>query len=137
MTKRPVLTRPTWDDLAAGISVALVLVPQALAYASLAGLPPVHGLYAAAVAPIAAALVGSSPYLQTGPVALTSLLTFGALAPLAASGQVGSATFAAHGALLALMVGAIRLLLGCCAGVAWRTSCPCRWSPGSPWPRPC
>src|SRR5690606_8415318 len=73
--RRPVLTRPTWDDLAAGISVALVLVPQALAYAHLAGLPPVHGLYAAAVAPIAAALVGSSPYLQTGPVALTSLLT--------------------------------------------------------------
>lgn len=126
MTKRPVLTRPTWDDLAAGISVALVLVPQALAYASLAGLPPVHGLYAAAVAPIAAALVGSSPYLQTGPVALTSLLTFGALAPLAASGQVGSATFAAHGALLALMVGAIRLLLGLLrwGGLAYFMSLP-------------
>lgn len=126
MTRRLALTRPTWDDVAAGISVALVLVPQALAYAQLAGLPPVHGLYAAAVAPIAGALIGSSPYLQTGPVALTSLLTFGALAPLAAAGPVGSAAFAAHAALLALLVGAIRLLLGLLrwGGLAYFMSLP-------------
>lgn len=100
---------PTRGDLIAGVSVALVLVPQALAYAELAGVPPVHGLYAAAAAPIAAAFLGSSPYLQTGPVALTSLLTFGALAPIVPQ---GSAAFVSHAALLALLVGVVRLLLG-------------------------
>src|ERR671938_14912 len=70
-------------DFVAGASVALVLVPQSLAYAQLAGLPPVRGLYAAAVAPIAAAFFASSPYLQPGPTAVTALLTFGALTPLA------------------------------------------------------
>lgn len=101
--------RPTGGDLIAGISVALVLVPQSLAYAELAGLPAVHGLYAAAAAPIAAAAIGSSPYLQTGPVALTSLLTLGAIAPLA---PTGTAEFAGLAALLALLVGIIRVALG-------------------------
>ncbi|AYY12924.1 SulP family inorganic anion transporter [Actinobacteria bacterium YIM 96077] len=105
----PRLTPPVRGDVIAGISVALVLVPQSLAYAELAGLPAVHGLYAAAAAPIAAALIGSSPYLQTGPVALTSLLTLGALSPLATT---GSATFAAYAAVLALLVGVARVLLG-------------------------
>lgn len=103
------VVKPTHGDFIAGVSVALVLIPQSLAYAELAGLPPVHGLYAAAAAPIAAAFIGSSPYLQTGPVALTSLLTFGALSPLAVSSD---ASFAAHAALLAIMVGAVRLILG-------------------------
>ncbi|NEE02176.1 SulP family inorganic anion transporter [Phytoactinopolyspora halotolerans] len=103
------LTPPARGDVIAGVSVALVLIPQSLAYAELAGLPPVHGLYAAAVAPIAGALIGSSPYLQTGPVALTSLLTLGALSPLAAT---GSATFVAYAAVLAVLVGAARVLLG-------------------------
>src|SRR5712691_761053 len=57
------------SDAVAGVSVALVLVPQSLAYAQLAGLPPARGLYAAAVPPIAAAPLGSSPYLQPGPTA--------------------------------------------------------------------
>ncbi|MPY85849.1 MAG: hypothetical protein GEV00_21755, partial [Actinophytocola sp.] len=60
---------PARGDLVAGVSVALVLVPQSLAYAELAGLEPVHGLYAAAAAPLAGAIIGSSPYPQTGPVA--------------------------------------------------------------------
>ena len=102
-------TPPTRGDLVAGVSVALVLVPQSLAYAELAGLPAVHGLYAAAAAPIAAAAIGSSPYLQTGPVALTSLLTLGAIAPLAPTGTV---EFAGLAALLALLVGIARVGLG-------------------------
>ena len=60
---------------------ALVLIPQAMAYADLAELPPVHGLYAGAVAPILAAPFASSRYLQTGPTALTCLLTIGGLGP--------------------------------------------------------
>ncbi len=102
-------TAPTRGDLIAGLSVALVLIPQSLAYAELAGLSAVHGLYAAAAAPIAAAAIGSSPYLQTGPVALTSLLTLGAIAPLA---PTGTAEFAGLAALLALLVGIARVALG-------------------------
>ena len=107
--RRPALGTPFKGDLVAGITVALVLVPQSLAYAQIAGTPPVHGLYTAVAATLAAGLVGSSPYLQTGPVALTSLLTFGALAPVVA---VGTAEFAAHAAVLALVVGVVRICLG-------------------------
>jgi SulP family sulfate permease len=89
--------------------VALVLIPQSLAYAELAGLPAHHGLYAAALAPIAAAFFASSPWLQTGPVALTSLLTLGALLPLAAP---GSGEFVALAGLLALVVGGVRVVVG-------------------------
>jgi len=100
-------------DIIAGVSVALVLIPQAMAYAELAGLPSTHGLYAAAVAPVAAAFFASSPYLQTGPTALTALLTLGALLPLAVT---GSAEYAALAALLALIVGGVRVLVGVFGG---------------------
>lgn len=100
---------PRWGDVVAGITVALVLIPQSLAYAEIAGTPPVNGLYTAVAATLAGSLIGSSPYLQTGPVALTSLLTFGALAPLV---PAGTAVFAAHAALLAIVVGVVRMMLG-------------------------
>jgi SulP family sulfate permease len=100
---------PAAGDVVAGLSVALVLVPQSLAYAQLAGMPAHRGLYAAALAPIAAALFASSPYLQTGPVALTSLLTFGALAGLA---DPGSNEYVTLGIALALLVGVARLAVG-------------------------
>lgn len=100
---------PASGDLIAGIAVALVLIPQSLAYSELAGLPPIHGLYVAAVAPIAAAFIGSSPYLQTGPVAMTSLLTVGALAALATP---QTEHFVALAALLAIFVGLSRLAMG-------------------------
>ena len=96
-------------DVIAGMSVALVLIPQSMAYAELAGLPPHHGLYAAGLPLIAAAFLASSPYLQTGPVALTGLLTFGALVPLA---PVGTVEYAKLAALLALVVGVARLAIG-------------------------
>nr|WP_297418007.1 SulP family inorganic anion transporter [uncultured Nocardioides sp.] len=114
---------PTVGDLLAGLSVATVLVPQSVAYATLAGMPPVHGLYAAAVAPVLAGLVGSSPYLQTGPTAVTSLLVAGSLAPL---GELSTAEYVAHAGLLAVMVGVFRLLLGVVRGgvVAYLMSQP-------------
>jgi len=96
-------------NVVAGVSVAMIAVPQALAYAELAGLPAKHGLYAAAIPSILAAFFASSPYLQTGPVALTALLTFGALSPLA---EPFSAEYVALAALLALFVGLVRLALG-------------------------
>lgn len=100
---------PARGDVIAAVTVALVLVPQSLAYAELAGLPVVTGLYTAVAATIAAGFIGSSRYLQTGPVALTSLLTLGALTSLA---TVGSDEYVALAALLALVVGAVRLLIG-------------------------
>jgi SulP family sulfate permease len=91
------------------MSVALVLIPQSMAYAEIAGVPPRHGLYAATLPVIAGAFFASSPYLQSGPVALAGLLTFGALVPLA---PVGTEEYAALAALLALVVGVGRLLVG-------------------------
>ncbi|MFA7238524.1 MAG: SulP family inorganic anion transporter [Sulfuricellaceae bacterium] len=96
-------------DLVAGITVALVLIPQSMAYAQLAGLPAYYGLYAAFLPGIVAALWGSSGQLATGPVAVVSLLTASALAPLAAA---GSSQFIVLAILLALMVGIIQLILG-------------------------
>jgi SulP family sulfate permease len=96
-------------DFLAGITVALVLIPQSMAYAQLAGLPPYYGLYAAFLPGIIAALWGSSAQLATGPVAVASLLTASTLAPLAAT---GSSQFVALAILMALMVGIIQLALG-------------------------
>ena len=99
----------------AGVGVALVLIPQAMAYAELAGLPGYQGLLAAATAPIAAAFFASSPYLQTGPGALTALLTLGALVPMAAPGSMEYVKLAA---LLALIVGIARVVVGA-LGAGW------------------
>ncbi|MBU1425572.1 MAG: SulP family inorganic anion transporter [Gammaproteobacteria bacterium] len=96
-------------DLIAGVTVALVLIPQSMAYAQLAGLPAYYGLYAAFLPGMIAALWGSSAQLATGPVAVVSLLTASALAPLAAT---GSDQFIALAILLALLVGAIQMTLG-------------------------
>jgi SulP family sulfate permease len=102
-------TRVATGDLVAGISVALVLVPQSLAYAQLAGMPAYRGLYAAVLPPLAAAFFASSPYLQTGPVALTSLLAFGVLS---AHAVPGSDEYVELGILLALVVGVVRIAVG-------------------------
>jgi len=96
-------------DLIAGITVALVLVPQSMAYAQLAGLPAYYGLYAAFLPPMVAALFGSSRQLATGPVAVVSLLTAAALEPIAASGSSG---YVAYAITLSLLVGLFQLSLG-------------------------
>ncbi|HSI93701.1 MAG TPA: sulfate permease [Jiangellaceae bacterium] len=96
-------------DLVAGLTVAVMLVPQSMAYAALAGLPPVAGLYAAVVPLLVYALLGTSGSLAVGPVALTALMTSAALAPLAAGDP---ARYAALAALLAVLVGVIQLGMG-------------------------
>ena len=96
-------------DFIAGITVALVLIPQSMAYAQLAGLPPYYGLYAAFLPGIIAALWGSSKQLATGPVAVVSLLTASALAPFAA---IGSEQFIGLAIMMALLVGIFQLCLG-------------------------
>ena len=97
------------SDLIAGITVALVLIPQSMAYAQLAGLPPYYGLYAAFLPVMIASMWGSSAQLGTGPVAVVSLLTASSLAPFATA---GSAEFVALAILLSLLVGAFQLTLG-------------------------
>jgi len=96
-------------DLISGLTVALVLVPQSMAYAQLAGLPAYYGLYASFLPPMIASLFGSSRQLATGPVAVVSLMTATALEPLATA---GSESFIAYAILLALMVGVFQFALG-------------------------
>ncbi|WP_289020951.1 SulP family inorganic anion transporter [Desulfobacter postgatei] len=96
-------------DFLAGLTVALVLIPQSMAYAQLAGLPAYYGLYAAFLPPMIASLFGSSRQLATGPVAVVSLMTAASLEPFASAGSEGFITYAI---VLALTVGIFQLLLG-------------------------
>ena len=96
-------------DLIAGITVALVLVPQSMAYAQLAGLPPYYGLYASFLPGIIAALFGSSRQLATGPVAVVSLMTASALEPIAGGSPE---LYVAYAIMLAFMVGIFQMALG-------------------------
>ncbi len=96
-------------DALSGLTVALVLIPQSMAYAQLAGLPAYYGLYASFLPPMIAALFGSSRQLATGPVAVVSLMTAASLAPLATAGSPG---YIAYAIMLALLVGVFQLTLG-------------------------
>lgn len=96
-------------DIFSGLTVALVLIPQSMAYAQLAGLPSYYGLYASFLPPAMAALFGSSRQLSTGPVAVVSLLTAVTLEPLATA---GGQAYIAYAILLALMVGVFQFVLG-------------------------
>lgn len=96
-------------DLVAGVIVTVMLIPQSLAYALLAGLPPEVGLYASILPIVAYALLGSSMTLAVGPVAVASLMTASALQPLAAA---GSADYVGLAMLLSLLSGGMLLLFG-------------------------
>ncbi|QTA90716.1 SulP family inorganic anion transporter [Desulfonema magnum] len=96
-------------DMVAGITVAVVLIPQSMAYAMLAGLPPIYGLYAGAIAPIIAALWGSLRQLATGPIAIMSLLVLTTLTPMA---EPGSPHFIELAILLGHIVGILYLIMG-------------------------
>ncbi len=101
-------------DLIAGITVSLVLIPQSMAYAQLAGLPPIYGLYAALLPGLIGAMWGSSFHLATGPVAMTSLLTMATLTPFGMGDPnfIGSDRYIELAILLAFMVGSVRLFVG-------------------------
>ncbi len=96
-------------DVIAGLIVTMLLVPQGLAFAALAGLPPQYGLYASVLPLLAYALFGTSMVLSVGPVAIISLMTGVALAPIAVA---GSPEYIAAAALLALMSGVILFAFG-------------------------
>ena len=96
-------------DLLAALIVIAMLVPQGMAYAMVAGLPPIMGLYASILPMIVYALVGGSPTLSIGPVALISMMTFATLQPLY---EVGSPVYIQAACLLAVLVGILSTLFG-------------------------
>ncbi len=96
-------------DLQAGLTTAVMLIPQGMAYAMLAGLPPIVGLYASLVPLALYSLLGTSRELAVGPVAMVSLLVAQAVSPLA---EQGSASYVGLAVLLALMVGAMQFMMG-------------------------
>jgi len=96
-------------DLIAGLTIGIVALPQAIAYAMIAELPPQYGLYAAIVTSIIGALWGSSHHLNTGPTNTISLLVLAILLPIA---EVGSDKFLLTAGLMAVMVGVFQIVLG-------------------------
>jgi len=97
------------QDLVAGLTVGTMLLPQGMSYALVAGLPPVHGLYAAFVPLLIYSFLGTSRQLAVGPVALMSLLTATSVGELAAEGTADYLTLALT---LALLVGVVMLTMG-------------------------
>ncbi|MDG1916115.1 MAG: solute carrier family 26 protein [Crocinitomix sp.] len=96
-------------DLSAGITVGVMLIPQGMAYAMLAGLKPIYGLYAATVPLILYAIFGTSRQLAVGPVAVVSLLIASGVGALA---EIGSDSFLGMAILLSLMIGVFQLIMG-------------------------
>ncbi len=97
------------SDLSAGLTVGVMLIPQGMAYAMIAGLPPIYGLYAALIPIVVYALLGTSRQLAVGPVAMVSLLVAAGVAPIAGDDP---ARYLALALLVTLMVGAIQFVLG-------------------------
>lgn len=97
------------SDLAAGITVAVLLIPQGMAYALIAGLPPIYGLYAALVPQIVYAFLGTSRQLAVGPVAMDSLLV---AAGLGALSIVDPSQYIQMAIALALLMGTLQFILG-------------------------
>ena len=97
------------NDLIAGTTVAVLLIPQGMAYAMIAGLPPIYGLYAALVPQIIYAFLGTSRQLAVGPVAMDSLLV---AVGLGAISMASPEAYIQMAILLALMMGVIQFLLG-------------------------
>lgn len=96
-------------DISAGLTLGIMLIPQSMAYAMIAGLPPVYGLYAALMPQLVYALMGTSRHLSVGPVAMDSLLV---AAGLGALSIVGIDEYIAMAILLALFMGVLQLALG-------------------------
>jgi len=96
-------------DISAGLTVGVMLIPQGMAYAMIAGLPPIFGLYASTIPLIIYAFLGTSRQLAVGPVAMVSLLTAAGVGALA---EGGTETYILLAITLAFLVGAIQFLLG-------------------------
>ncbi|QPH54596.1 SulP family inorganic anion transporter [Pontivivens ytuae] len=119
MALRPAALIPPWvrdydiggfgADLLAGLILAILLIPQAMAYALLAGLPPEAGLYTAMVAPLLYAALGGSAFVSVGPVALASLVVADAIAGTELEPMAAAAIIAVESGAILLILGAVRL----------------------------
>ena len=96
------------DDLVAGLTGALVALPQGVAFATIAGMPPEYGLYAGMIPAIIAALFGSSWHLVSGPTTAASIVLFSVLSPHA---EPGSAQYVSLALTLTFMVGLIQITI--------------------------
>ena len=96
-------------DLMAGLTGAIVVLPQGVAFATIAGMPPEYGLYAAMVPAIVAALFGSSHHLVSGPTTAASIVLFASLSALA---EPGSEDFVRYALTLTFLVGLVQLIMG-------------------------
>jgi len=96
-------------DLSAGLTVGVMLIPQGMAYALIAGLPPIYGLYAALVPLVAYALFGTSRQLAVGPVAMVSLLVAASVGPIAGG---DTEQYIALTLMISVMVGLFQFILG-------------------------
>jgi len=96
-------------DLSAGLTVGIMLVPQGIAYAMIAGLPPIYGLYTAMIPQIMYAIFGTSRQLAVGPVAMDSLIVASGVATLA---EIGTENFIEFAILLAFMMGVLQVIFG-------------------------
>lgn len=96
-------------DMIAGLTVGIMLIPQGMAYAMIAGMPPIYGLYASTIPLIIYALLGTSRQLAVGPVAMVSLLTASGVAALA---ETGSEAYIIWAIALAFLVGLMQVALG-------------------------
>ena len=106
----PLVSRETIrSDLLAGLTGAVIVLPQGVAFAMIAGMPPEYGLYTAIVTPIVAALFGSSRHLISGPTTAISIVVFSTISPFA---EPGSAEFIRLALTLTFMAGAYQLVLG-------------------------
>ncbi|SFS47992.1 sulfate permease, SulP family [Lutibacter maritimus] len=97
------------DDFGAGLTVGIMLIPQGIAYAMIAGLPPIYGLYTAMIPQIIYAIFGTSRQLAVGPVAMDSLIVASGVATLA---EVGTEHFIEFAILLAFIMGVLQVLFG-------------------------
>lgn len=96
-------------DISAGLTVGVMVIPQGMAYAMVAGLPPIYGLYASTIPMIIYAMLGTSPQLSVGPVAMVSLLTASGIGTLA---EGGTEMFILLAITLTFLVGVIQIILG-------------------------
>jgi regulator of replication initiation timing len=96
-------------DISAGLTVGIMLIPQGIAYAMIAELPPIYGLYTAMIPQIVYAIFGTSRQLAVGPVAMDSLIVASGVATLA---EIGTENFIEFAILLALMMGVLQVLFG-------------------------
>jgi len=106
------LVKQTWkDDIIAGITGTIIVIPQAVAFAMIAGLPPIYGFYTAMITPIIAALFGSSYHLISGPTTTSSIVVFAVISKFA-SPETELEVFISLAIVLSFMAGVIKLIMG-------------------------